>query len=156
MEAHRHAGGGLQGSSKVVDVVGLAAGAACLPCMLLPPLPPLPPLLPASSASEQTAPRPSRIVCWVAVLQKYFIAPAVQPSGQVEDFLEKSTRDERQGLAVEGVPDADLFFEDKVGSSGRTQCTDCLHGYVDSVGAASASTRPSGQLPAHVYRSNVC
>ncbi|KAL4434252.1 hypothetical protein ABPG75_000693 [Micractinium tetrahymenae] len=37
---------------------------------------------------------------------------------EVEDFLEKSTRDERQGLAVEGVPDADLFFEDKAGDEG--------------------------------------
>lgn len=34
---------------------------------------------------------------------------------QVDDFLEKSTREERQGLAFEGVPDADLFFVDKVG-----------------------------------------
>lgn len=33
---------------------------------------------------------------------------------QVDDFLEKSTREERQGLAVEGIPDADLFYEDKV------------------------------------------
>ena len=36
------------------------------------------------------------------------------PSVQVTDFLEKETREERQGLAVEGVPDADLFFVDKV------------------------------------------
>jgi hypothetical protein len=34
---------------------------------------------------------------------------------QVEDHLEKSTREERQGLAVEGIPDADLFYVDKVG-----------------------------------------
>jgi len=40
----------------------------------------------------------------------------------VEEFLEKTTREERQGLAVEGVPDADLFFEDKVK-------TVCLHVY---------------------------
>ncbi len=33
---------------------------------------------------------------------------------QVEEYLEKSTREERQGLAFEGVPDADLFFVDKV------------------------------------------
>jgi hypothetical protein len=33
---------------------------------------------------------------------------------QVEDHLEKSTREERQGLAVEGIPDADLFYVDKV------------------------------------------
>lgn len=32
---------------------------------------------------------------------------------QVQDFLEKSTREERQGLAVEGIPDADLFYVDK-------------------------------------------
>ena len=36
---------------------------------------------------------------------------------QVDDFLEKSTREERQGLAVEGIPDADLFFVDKVHST---------------------------------------
>ncbi|PSC76643.1 Nop53 (60S ribosomal biogenesis) [Micractinium conductrix] len=36
----------------------------------------------------------------------------------VEDFLEKSTREERQGLAVEGVPDAELFFEDKAPDEG--------------------------------------
>ncbi|GAB4816704.1 hypothetical protein N2152v2_003750 [Parachlorella kessleri] len=31
----------------------------------------------------------------------------------VTDFIEKSTREERQGLVFEGVPDADLFFVDK-------------------------------------------
>jgi hypothetical protein len=35
-------------------------------------------------------------------------------SVQVEDHLETSTREERQGLAVEGIPDADLFYVDKV------------------------------------------
>ena len=34
---------------------------------------------------------------------------------QVEDFLEKSTREERQGLAFDAIPDADLFYVDKVG-----------------------------------------
>ncbi|KAI7842991.1 hypothetical protein COHA_003396 [Chlorella ohadii] len=33
----------------------------------------------------------------------------------VQDFLEKSTREERQGLLVDGVPDAELFFVDKGG-----------------------------------------
>lgn len=35
---------------------------------------------------------------------------------QVEDYLEKTGREERLGLAVGGVPDADLFFEDKASS----------------------------------------
>lgn len=34
---------------------------------------------------------------------------------QVDDFLEKSTREEQQGLVVDAIPDADLFFVDKVG-----------------------------------------
>jgi hypothetical protein len=33
---------------------------------------------------------------------------------QVDDHLEKFTREERQGLVVEGIPDADLFYVDKV------------------------------------------
>lgn len=36
----------------------------------------------------------------------------------VEDHLEKSTREERQGLAVEGIPDADLFYVDKAPDHG--------------------------------------
>jgi hypothetical protein len=32
----------------------------------------------------------------------------------VTDFLEKETREERQGLNVDRVPDAELFFVDKV------------------------------------------
>ena len=37
------------------------------------------------------------------------------------DFIEKSTREERQGLVFEGVPDADLFFVDKVGCASVVQ-----------------------------------
>ncbi len=42
------------------------------------------------------------------------IIPLVPPARQVQEFLEKSTREERQGLVVDGVPDAELFFVDKV------------------------------------------
>lgn len=48
---------------------------------------------------------------------------------QVEDFLEKSTREERQGLTVEGVPDADLFFEDKVGAASEVNTRMHAHAY---------------------------
>ena len=47
------------------------------------------------------------------------IIPPVPRTWQVQDFLEKSTREERQGLVVDGVPDAELFFVDKVR---RVQC----------------------------------
>lgn len=33
---------------------------------------------------------------------------------EVEDFLEKSTREAQQGLQVDSVPDNDLFFVDTV------------------------------------------
>lgn len=62
----------------------------------------------------------------------------------VEDFLEKSTREERQGLAFEGVPDADLFFVDKArrGLAGRVGI---------AVGGAACSVRLALQfvLAAH-------
>ena len=64
-----------------------------------------PPHVPPPAASaQQCSPLPHLPPC----------ALPVYSCVQVTDFLEKETREERQGLAVEGVPDADLFFIDKV------------------------------------------
>lgn len=41
----------------------------------------------------------------------------------MDDYLETKTREERQGLAFEGIPDADLFYEDKVFSCIQTGST---------------------------------
>jgi nucleolar protein 53 len=39
-------------------------------------------------------------------------SPSTALPTQVDDALEKETREERQGLAVEGIPDGDLFYVD--------------------------------------------
>ena len=44
--------------------------------------------------------------------------PAAACLAQVEDYLEKKGREELLGLAVGGVPDADLFFVDKASRLG--------------------------------------